>query len=343
MGMHRSGTSALAGALSAAGFHAGEESSLLQADQYNKQGYFEQVEAVSINDSILFNNLSDKRQETKEYVTNVTDEIIKKLGWLLGAWIDFKNISSSNDIEGKIQLFLSKIQQSCPENKHIVIKDPRISLTFPVWQKWLKSPVVIVLYRNPYSVMQSLWNRDRFYPSLSYSIWYKYYYAIACNTKNIPTCYINYDQLINTTTESLDNLFSWLNKQDIKLNSQNMIKASSMINTELRHNKNDSVGELPLHIEQLYEKFLKLEQICNTDKIFQLDIPDISPPWHQALYVITRESYKKENQELTIRLTMEKEQVELKMKRLINHPVSGRVIRWLAYLKRDNSFGRLYD
>src|SRR5277367_6186978 len=53
LGMHRSGTSALAGALEAMGFEAGPSDDLMEGDEGNPQGYFELRSIAALNDEVL--------------------------------------------------------------------------------------------------------------------------------------------------------------------------------------------------------------------------------------------------------------------------------------------------
>jgi len=53
VGMHRSGTSALASAIEAFGFSTGQPTGLLAPDEHNRRGYFEQRAIVDLNDEIL--------------------------------------------------------------------------------------------------------------------------------------------------------------------------------------------------------------------------------------------------------------------------------------------------
>ncbi len=53
LGMHRSGTSAVAGFLAKAGFFAGEDADLLAAAEDNPKGFFERADVNALNDNFL--------------------------------------------------------------------------------------------------------------------------------------------------------------------------------------------------------------------------------------------------------------------------------------------------
>src|SRR5687767_703242 len=60
--MHRSGTSMIANLLYALGADFGDESQLLEADQWNPRGYFELREVFILNDSVLLGDYAPSRQ-----------------------------------------------------------------------------------------------------------------------------------------------------------------------------------------------------------------------------------------------------------------------------------------
>src|SRR5579863_8666226 len=53
LGMHRSGTSALAGALQSMGYDVGPDDDVMPADLGNPEGYFELLSVVRANDDLL--------------------------------------------------------------------------------------------------------------------------------------------------------------------------------------------------------------------------------------------------------------------------------------------------
>lgn len=53
LGMHRSGTSVVAGVLSELGLDGGPEATMFSADQFNSDGYWEQRPIVELHDELL--------------------------------------------------------------------------------------------------------------------------------------------------------------------------------------------------------------------------------------------------------------------------------------------------
>ncbi len=140
-GMHRSGTSAFAGALAKAGMNFGED--LLPPLPENPKGFFEDREVVALNDAVL-GTLGGRWD---------------KLFRLPANWFEQKEFTT---FEEKIRNFLErKFSQG-----DFAIKDPRLSITLPLFEKAMEGmgiqPCLIIVRRNDLEVARSLQKRNRF-------------------------------------------------------------------------------------------------------------------------------------------------------------------------------------
>ncbi len=133
LGMRRSGTSCLAGSLESAGIYLGKVS---HANKYNKKGNKENNQVIKLNDLILAHNNADWKKPP-----------IKEISW-----------TKQHEEQG-IHI-IQEYEKNCT-GKYWGIKDPRILLTLPFWQKLLPNAKYIGTYRNPISVANSLNNRER--------------------------------------------------------------------------------------------------------------------------------------------------------------------------------------
>jgi hypothetical protein len=144
LGMHRSGTSFLTAALQAAGLYLGPE--LMDApNSANAEGFFEAWEAVRINDQILA--LSG------------------------GSWDRVPlELHSNPEIDERIGGFLQQL------GSHALAgwKDPRTTLTFPVWRPHLSHYQIVACFRHPLSVAKSLQVRDKFPLDRGLELWAQY-------------------------------------------------------------------------------------------------------------------------------------------------------------------------
>jgi hypothetical protein len=158
-GMHRSGTSMIAKLLSQCGVYLGGQEELMLPDHYNADGYWENLEFVDLNNSLLlhFNstwklppasNLSFDLTQIPESLTGKAQDLIQRFkGQKIWGW-----------------------------------KDPRNSITLPFWQQLIPNLKVIVCLRNPLEVAQSLSSRDNFPRLFSFDLWHTYNERLLLNT-----------------------------------------------------------------------------------------------------------------------------------------------------------------
>ena len=146
LGMHRSGTSCLAGSLHKSGVYFGDVS---LKNRFNKKGNRENQKIMSINDSILKFNESSWDTPPKQIKWSAEHE---DLGIQL---IDDFQINSKNELWG--------------------FKDPRTLLTYSFWRKILPNHNLVGTIRSPFNVALSLQSRDKnFTPKKSYDLWLHY-------------------------------------------------------------------------------------------------------------------------------------------------------------------------
>lgn len=333
LGMHRSGTSALTNAIVNAGAYAGSEDKLIAADNNNELGYFERYDVININDELLIKNVFREYPKIKKYNCHKKNNDFEGLGWIFGAWL--QNKIQAEGLEERIENYITNLISECPKNKDLIIKDPRMSLTFPIWKNKLHKPVIILMVRHPSAVANSLWERDKFSKTLSYTIWFNYMKMIMANIKGTPTYLVDYDQLIKDKEKTLRNVISWLNNNSFKLYLENIDAAIGAIKTNLNHSNqnNDDLGYDEV-IEYYNKVIADAPEVVETDKLHQEKI-NLSSELDSALYVLARQSMNNREKELEQQLDIQK----MKAFRVSNHPIAGRVIRLLQLLKKDKTFG----
>ena len=133
LGMHRSGTSAIAGVLQALGFHFGDSDQAIPVTDANPKGYWERQDVISVNDAIL------------EQVGCQWDRLHAYHPEAIEAY-------SNPEIEGQIRDILAHIARP-PAG---FLKDPRLCLTLPVWERVAEPSAVLWVIRNPLAVARSL-------------------------------------------------------------------------------------------------------------------------------------------------------------------------------------------
>ena len=136
-GVHRSGTSMIAGLLSKLEIPMGE-GAVMNAAPENPEGFFERIDVMQLNDSVL-----------------------KRLG---GSWQAPPNLGPESWFsidQNALAHYRSSIDLFSGRFNSWFVKDPRISLILPIWDRLaLTNLSLIFAVRNPQSVAQSLHLRN---------------------------------------------------------------------------------------------------------------------------------------------------------------------------------------
>ncbi|RLA61608.1 MAG: hypothetical protein DRR04_02530 [Gammaproteobacteria bacterium] len=146
LGMHRSGTSMVAAALASAGLYAGRPAELLVAQEDNPHGFWERRDVVALNDEILSSYGANWYQPPAEPTRASADHLAA----------------------------IQSILEQMPADRSWLLKDPRLVVTWPLWEQALDDAVVVFVYRDPLAVAASLRRRNGFALSLGLALW-EYY------------------------------------------------------------------------------------------------------------------------------------------------------------------------
>tara|TARA_B100001029_G_C15061257_1_gene458676 strand:+ start:2173 stop:2823 length:651 start_codon:yes stop_codon:yes gene_type:complete len=161
--MHRSGTSCITRILNQNGLSLGSE--IIQPDGGNPHGYWENLVVYWINERIL--RLSN------------------------GSWENPPKILYEN-LYIKIEI-LRFIYVRNLKNPHLIIKDPRIVLTWHIWKKYLRNYDILAVFRNPNSVAKSLLNRDHMKIEKGLKLWTIYNQKILSISNKEKIQFLNFD------------------------------------------------------------------------------------------------------------------------------------------------------
>ncbi len=161
IGMHRTGTSLVAGLLHRHGLWLGEEAELMAPNPYNPDGYFE-----------------------NDLVVNLNNDILEMFGgsWsappkLAAGWAEDPRLEDSKRVAREIGERLASSGEAWG------FKDPRASLTLPFWLSVWGEMTVVVTVRNPLEAARSLHRRDDLRVENGISLWSMHYSSIfECTT-----------------------------------------------------------------------------------------------------------------------------------------------------------------
>jgi GT2 family glycosyltransferase len=156
LGMHRSGTSAIAGLLAQLGANFGHN--LIPAANDNRKGFFEDADLVAFNNELLA-------------ALGVAWNSCKKIAWS-AATLDRLHAEYGDRACALLETI------TCDATGTHALKDPRISRLLPFWQQvFLRNEVdvgFLWVIRNPDAVAKSLATRNCYSPETSCALWLRY-------------------------------------------------------------------------------------------------------------------------------------------------------------------------
>lgn len=183
VGMHRSGTSAMAGSLARLGVPLGAR--LLAAGEDNPKGYFEHEDAVRLDDALL--DRLDRRWDDPRPLPE---------GWLQGA--------AAAEARREIGRLLEREFAGAPL---FALKDPRMCRLLPLWIDALRAaavePRVLLVVRHPSEVAASLHRRDGFGAALSERLWLEHMLAAERDSRGCRRAVATYDALLAAPAQVL--------------------------------------------------------------------------------------------------------------------------------------------
>ena len=176
LGMHRSGTSALARVVHILGCDLPK--TLMDPSNSNPAGHWESLRVAELNDQILATAGS--------------------------SWHDWLEFNPAWRRSPKAVEFREKARQILNDeygsSSFFVLKDPRICRIVPFWLEILEEcgivPLVIFPLRNPIEVAASLEQRDGFDPLFGRLLWLRHVLDAELTSRGLPRVFTSYDSLL---------------------------------------------------------------------------------------------------------------------------------------------------
>jgi GT2 family glycosyltransferase len=176
VGMHRSGTSALAGMLSLMGAYPGQD--LIGPDRSNQKGHFEPGKIVAVNDALLA-SLGARGPDSED---------------LPADWFERDETRRAEEQLRRI------IAEDYSSRDIFVIKDPRLCLVLPLYLKIFRQMDIgvriIVIERDMREVLKSLHARDGMLYSRCRMYYEKHIRALERNLSGQSYCKLTFNQLV---------------------------------------------------------------------------------------------------------------------------------------------------
>lgn len=228
-GMHRSGTSMLAGLLYKSGADFGRPEDFYPADIWNPDGYFEQQDIQKLNMKLIH-----------------------------GPWgkLSYLNLPTPQTVLSRGRRLDEALTEVSKRIENQVVKENRFCITLPAWQQaGLKVDKVIICLRNPWDVVRSLKKRNRLPFVIGFRLWHEHLIRILVASEGIDRRLFLYENVIAEATNTKE-FTDILNFMDIRLDEQ---KADLLLKDYLRKPERTTVQDeqLPGYVEKLWNQLLE--------------------------------------------------------------------------------------
>lgn len=215
LGMHRSGTSALARCLNIIG--AEMPNNVMPSTPFNKKGHWEPERLVALHDEI-FAKMRSRWDDWRQF--------------------DFTALSQEDQIHYKSAL-RGMIAEEYRDASTIVLKDPRISKLVPLYDNLLPSlkfsPKYIISIRNPLEVAGSLKRRDNIITAYSSLVWLRYILDAEYFTRRKARVFTSYDRLLDDPSRALSHVLHVLKlRERLEITPDHNAKISEFLSPKLR-------------------------------------------------------------------------------------------------------------
>lgn len=240
LGMHRSGTSCLAGSLQQAGLFLGD---VFTQNPYNKKGNRESRAIMTLHDEILSSNG--------------------------GSWF----APAENNIWSKEHLsVLDTIIAGYTGSSYWGFKDPRTLFLLDAWQEKLPQLRFVGTVRNPKSVARSLLARNSELGDMTFfmELWNRYNLRLLAEWERNPFPVINFDRDDSEYEQSLKRLMALIGLPESSLSllgrgefarvGRRMISSKEMrfFDPSLRSGICSEIDGLPSHIAGTYQRLREI-------------------------------------------------------------------------------------
>jgi len=272
MGMHRSGTSALAGLLNHLGVEMG--AFLMPAqDGVNEKGFWEQEKIVSIHDRLLHHyglSWDDPRHLPQDW-------------WLQ----EFP--------QHCLEEICSILADDMKATSLWAIKDPRMCRLLPLWRLVFNrldiKPFFLCIVRNPLEVAASLYTRDRIPKDLAVLLWLQHNLEAVDGTAGYQRRFIGYKQLLNQGENLLREVLQAfsidLNTATTVLNNKDQFLSAKLRHHTISDAELDADSSLPSIVSTFFKKLIGAAEsgtdLLNNDwqaiKQQYLDSAQLLKPW----------------------------------------------------------------
>jgi hypothetical protein len=223
LGMHRSGTSALAHLVGMSGAYLGEDEQLLGGNEENPRGFYEHGYITQLNNDLLKANEFDWCELegfTVDALSQVSQEKYKET------------------VNQELKLLFTRGATVC-------VKDPRMCLLLPLWKKYFSyKTVVVTIFRHPVEVAQSLQKRNGFTLEKGLALWEGYVTAQLASVKGFANFSLLHADLLQQPSQVAQRLAQFLSKHSVGIHKASDHEVNDFICAKLYRNRDQSIATL---------------------------------------------------------------------------------------------------
>jgi hypothetical protein len=240
LGMHRSGTSAVARAINLLGVFMGEDSKMMPPSADNPGGFWEHIE---------INNFQVRLMSRLKQDWDITEPL--PVGW-----------QKSNAIHSFKNQLAKLVSRNFDGHALWGWKEPRSCLLLPLWREILAEAQTelscVFAVRNPVDVANSLMRRDAISFDRALGIWFHYNLVALKESAGLPIVFMSYDRLLANWESEMRRCATGLGL-DLPNVDEYRKAMNSFLNESLRNHQSspDLLRELPCPIRRLYQVLLE--------------------------------------------------------------------------------------
>lgn len=238
LGMHRSGTSSVAGALVQLGATA--PVTLMPPKADNPKGFWESEAIMVVNDRLLEHCGSS---------------------WLDWRPLDDKALKDAEASDLRAQA-LAVLEAEFGGRDRIVLKDPRICRLFPFWSGILAGagyqPLVVTPLRAPMEVAASLAARNEMSVQYGWRLWLEHVLAAERNSRGSPRHFMAWDAFLSDWRGQVDLMGTRFGSAFEVTPEAEALMADFLVPDLRRHYDKVSLADLPVLVRQTQQALLAL-------------------------------------------------------------------------------------
>ena len=227
LGMHRSGTSALARVLNLMGCYFGAEDSAIEANEENPKGFWERRDVRQLNDAILRNANCDWDRVVDFEVERIADQ----------------DRATYRDVIADIVLSLDA-------HRPWFVKEPRCCMTFELWRECLELPVCVFVFRDPLDVAKSLERRNGMSLQVGLALWEAYTAAALNASAGLERVFVSYETLMSAPERVVERMMQTFKRRGYALREPDVAEVSAFLDKDLRHFAADTEGRTLISSKQ---------------------------------------------------------------------------------------------